>query len=543
MDHKTQSEVSQKTGNLSDADYAAFLDRFKGTLPNVPVFTTDADPEKLWEAYLNGFDESQRQHHNCRTCRKFIQQFGGLVTISSIGVQHSAVWGTDAITVGCLDYADPFEAMRRLVAKAKVTGVFLTDREVLGNPQTGNWRHLSLVVPVARRWSDGVLSADQAMAEKLQEYQQVRRAVREWPLSRIQQAVTLLKSGVLSRSEKVLAQAEWLLSIAGNFHGGNGRLLELVESMRQAERVLWLAISTAPAGFCHPRGGMLGTLIDDLESGRPAELIARAWSEKMDPLQYQRPQAAPSAQTIAQAEALVEKLGIARSLERRFCRVDEVVAVWRPKPVDRPKAGGVFGHLKPMDVIGVVGGLHKSMSWVKFAREILPTAESMEFWTPMHHLPWAALVTAVHADAPPILQWDVEGARNPVSWYVWYGGSKAPDFRLKTGEWVEVQAVCDCPAHWNPEIKATNHARTALLILRGAQERRMHGNALFPEILKSELHPARSVIEAYSKSATISGLESPHAAGPMIPQGFSLAIQLKVASGGTSITYTLDRWE
>lgn len=533
MDHKTQSEVSQKAGNLSDADYAAFLDRFKVTLPSHPVFTTDADPEKLWEAYLSGFDESQRQHHNCRTCRKFIEQFGGLVTISSIGIQHSAVWGTDAITVGCLDYATPFEAMRRLVAKAKVTGVFLTDREVLGNPQTGNWRHLSLAVDVARRWSDGVLSSDQAMAEKLQEYQQVRRALEEWPFARIQQAVTILRSGALVRSEKVLAQAEWLKARAEEFSltGSNKRNL------------LWLAISTAPAGFCHPRGGMLGTLIDQLESGRPAELIARAWSEKMDPLQYQRPQAAPAAQTIAQAEALVEKLGIARSLERRFCRVDEVVAVWRTKPVDRPKAGGVFGHLKPVDVVGVAGGFHQSMSWVKFAREILPTAESMEFWTPLHHLPWAALVTAVHADAPPILQWDVEGARNPVSWYVWNGGSKAPDFRLKTGEWVEVQAVCDSPAHWNPEIKATNHARTALLILRGAQERRMHGNALFPEILKSELHPVRSVIEAYSKAATIAGVESPHAAGPMIPQGFSVAIQLKVASGGTSITYTLDRWE
>lgn len=39
----------------------------------------------------------------------------------------------------------------------------------------------------------------------------------------------------------------------------------------------------------------------------------------MNPLQYQRPQAAPSAGNVAQAERIVEKLGIANSLEAALC--------------------------------------------------------------------------------------------------------------------------------------------------------------------------------------------------------------------------------
>lgn len=532
MNNQSTSPSDKPVGNLHDRDYLSFLDDFDISFGEVKriLFTTDADPDKLWHAYLTSFVDGEQQHHNCNTCRKFIEQFGGLAGISSEGNHFSAIFDVRT-TANQPVYATPFLRLAKLVAQSKVTGVFLTNQHMIGTPRTGAWRHLALHVPDLMQWHSPITTPAQAMAEKKQDFQQVVRAIGEWPKNVIQSAVTILKSGALARSEKILAQAEWLLARSEEWHSPGNKANKL-----------WLAIATAPAGFCHPRGGMLGTLIGDLLTGRPPELVARAWAEKMDPMQYQRPQAPPAEQAIEQAEKLVEKLGIAQSLERRFCRVDEVQAIWNPRPA-APPAGGVFGMLKKVNLdAGAEWKVENKMSWAKFSREILLSAERIEFWTPLWPMPWAALVTAVHPDAPPILQWDAEGARNPVSWYVWRFGSRAEEFRLKSSTWADVEAITKCPAHWNGG-KFEHHAQSAIFILRGAQETNMAGSGLFPETLKSELHSVRSVIEAFSRKTTIAGLNEPHAAGPLINPGFTKVIQLRVTVGSVQTTYQIDRWD
>ena len=47
-----------------------------------PVFVTDVDPDRLWDAYLNGIPASARQHYSCHSCRRFIQRYGGLATVN-----------------------------------------------------------------------------------------------------------------------------------------------------------------------------------------------------------------------------------------------------------------------------------------------------------------------------------------------------------------------------------------------------------------------------------------------------------------------------
>ena len=47
----------------------------------------------------------------------------------------------------------------------------------------------------------------------------------------------------------------------------------------------------------------------------------------MDPLKYQRPQVTPGTGNVARAEEIVEKLGIATSLKRRFARLEELQTI------------------------------------------------------------------------------------------------------------------------------------------------------------------------------------------------------------------------
>jgi hypothetical protein len=77
-----------------DRDYdrlvSAMRIHFENAASGGPLFTTDA--EGLFEAYLSGFPEADRQYHNCNNCRRFIERFGGLVTIDDHGMTHAAIW-------------------------------------------------------------------------------------------------------------------------------------------------------------------------------------------------------------------------------------------------------------------------------------------------------------------------------------------------------------------------------------------------------------------------------------------------------------------
>lgn len=130
----------------------------------------------------------------------------------------------------------------------------------------------------------------------------------------MQQAVHLLQSDALFRSDKVLGPAQWLLELKQAIDNAPAR----------KRNITWRYVATAPAGFCRPESTMIGTLLDDLEAGMPFEQVANRFRQKMDPLKYQRAQALPSAGNIQQAEILIEKLSGARALKRRFAREDEL---------------------------------------------------------------------------------------------------------------------------------------------------------------------------------------------------------------------------
>lgn len=521
-------------GNQDDPDYDAFLARIAArfralTADGAPVFTTDADA--LYVAYLSGFDGPQVQYHTCNACRQFIERFGGLVVIDENGATTPAIWNPDDAPEL---YRPSIVAMERIVRRAKVTGPFVSSDALWGHPATGQWRHFHVRAPSV--YSRGLLTAGQRMAELREDFKNVMHALNEFTQPMIEQALTLLETDSLYRAEKVIGPAKWLngLHVARAKAHGAGKA-----------NVVWRAIATAPAGFAHPRSSMVGTLLDDIAAGKDFAEVSRSFKAKMHPLQYQRPQTAPAAGNIAQAEKVIAQLGLAPALERRIARLDEIPKLWEPRQSEHvPSGEGVFGHLQPkgagplqsMSVPPVL------MTLDKFARTVAPTAEAMELQVGSGRQSFIVITTAAHADAPPILQWDRDDARNPFAWYVWQSGSLPSQFGLMPG-WVKVSAITRLPARWN-EAQATHQGDGLVLLLDGARETRSAGNALFPECLRSELHGIRSTIEAYSRSAQMQGMAEGSAIGYDLRDktGGYPAI-LRVKSGGRVVDYKLDRWD
>lgn len=528
------SEASPRRGNVHESEYTSYLERtqarFTSQLATGPLFTSDA--EGLWDAYLGSFPAADRQYHNCGSCRRFIEAYGGLVVIDENGTATPAVWDTDDVQGADLAAV---AAMERIVRRAKVTGPFLSKEACWGFPITGDWAHLSVLPPSGLHFKHSLLTAGQAMAEKREEFGTVSRALSEYSADAVNQALALLKSDALFRSEKVLGQAQWLsdlhAAIAANQH-------------RRAN-IVWRFVALAPAGFCHPRSSMIGTLLDDIIAGVSFDEASRKFRVKMDPLHYQRPQAAPSAGNIAAAEKLVEKLGIGPSLVRRFARLDEIETIWRPTPApEAVTVGGVFGHLKSKGATPApsMSAPPQTMTWAKFSSSVLPGAKSIEALIP-HSGNFTAILTAENIEAPPILQWDSAERRNPCSTYVYHRGSPASQWGLLGGKWQRVTAIALQPQQWFGGDHA-HQGKGAVVVLDGAKDSKTgQGNALFPETLKGELREIKATVEAYSRTSVIQGADQASACGLGIGSG-AVDVQLRVTDGNDATsTVRIDRWD
>jgi hypothetical protein len=476
-----------------------------------PIFRTDA--RGLWEAFLYHLPE-ESQHYNCRCCQGFIEKYGGLVTATDGGIVTPVVW-PDCVPAF---FQDSVSTIRSILLRSKVTGPFVSSQETLGIAVSKNgWTHLH--APNPQRWQHAVKTDTQREAELQEDFRLMYRTIQEYEIQHCKDAVNILRSEQFPGYEKSVKIAEWFL--------------DLIQTCKGRRILLWAKVVTAPAGFCHLKNEMLGTLLDDLKTGKGFEACRRAWSKKMNPLQYQRPQAPPSEGQIDRAEKLVEQLGIQRSLLRRFAKIEDVQSIfWQAKATEPPAQAGVFAQLRAQTPSRVVELPPQNMTWAKFERDILPNMRQLEVDCPRRG-EYTALVTAEDATAPPILQWDTFEHRNPVSHYVYSMPSPAPQWNVDEG-WNPVTALC-----WPPYGKHFAHQhRYVLFILPGCRDIRgsKTGLALFPEILKAELREVRAVIESHSQRGTISG------EGDANGLAFNGKTPVRVKVNGSAI-YTLDRWE
>jgi hypothetical protein len=498
-----------------------------------PLFTTAVNPKELWGSFLHSLPEEYRQHYNCRTCAWFVERFGGLVRVDpKTGNTFPLLWSPDGVPEF---FAAAVWKVFELVSTARIDGVFLSKDALWGVPKTPDpkkgrtWTHMH--GRPAEPFVSPVLSAEQRMAELREEHGMLSRALDDYPADLpadlVAEALRVLRSDALSRSEKALSVAEWFAGVH-----------ERVGTRPRSPSYVWLAVATAPPGFAHVRSTVISTLLDDVKAGLPFATIKRRWDEKLNPLAYQRPQAPPKEGAIDAAEKLVEKLGVARSLERRFARLSDLpvdVRLWSPRAPEGPaKTDGAFGHLRAAKKDGVkrVALPPSRISWAKFLREVLPNARSLEAQLPERGS-YFALTAPVHADAPNVLQWD-----DPVAWYFHDGGAYRSHFNLKS-EWGAVTAVVPSPVHWRREL--AHHKRMGMFVLSGARDLNWRGSGLglFPECLRSEFHGIRAVVEAHSKAKTLAGFEESDACGLAFQDG-GPTVTIRVDGLDT---YTLDRWE
>jgi hypothetical protein len=368
-------------------------------------------------------------------------------------------------------------------------------------------------------------------------------------MSALEEAYRMLKTENLNRSEKFIGPIEWLIELNTKLNAAKNKKLK--------NNILWLHVAKAPAGFCHIKGSMVGTLLQDIMDGYSFQDIQKRFGDKTRPEIYQRPQAAPAAGNVATAERIFEKLEAADSLKRRFAKLNELKLFWSP-PIRKVKrgtksTGGVFSGLETKEKAPAPRTRTRrkalppqTMTWVKFQSKVLPEAERIEYLVPDQSERFAAMVTAVNPEATPIIQWDNMERRNPFSWYLYIHATSARQWNLVPYEYVNVVGMCLSPHMWYGDYSHL-FAGSMMFILEGCQDSQNNSLALFPEILKSDFHQIRATIESYSRSRKL-GVLGPKDAGAC---GLWLSgktnwtdMKFRVTTrDGMVSEYILDRWD
>jgi len=535
MENKISSEVCVPETEEEKAAYQQLESLLRARIEenDKQLFTTDVDTDLLVSSYLMHLPADRAKHYTCHTCFAFIRRYGGLVTVNNEGKLEPFLWAEYKDVP--LFFRVSCEALFTVVSKAKITGVFLSSEETWGTPVTGVWTHLSGCP--CKKFTHPLLTASQAMAEKKQDYLILVKSLDDYSLDLARRANFLLRSDMLFRSEKARDVGAW-------FVGVHESLLGL--SRKEQGNLLWLQVAHAPAGYCHIRSSVISTLLDDLKAGLEVSEIRSRWQAKLHPLAYQRPQAAPSVQTIEQAEKTVEKLGVTTALRRRFARKEDVLKTcWVPVVKPEPVAGGVFAHLKKKPTIEL-DLPSQTLTWEKFSRTILPDAVSMEVFVPEKGN-FYGLTTASDPTAAPILQWDgLNGhPRNPVAWYFYSGLSHATRWNLKAGSWAKVTSVFLSPHCWQEPGLFLHHQKNVFFSLEGAVDLNINSLGLFPETLKNELRAIRSVIEAHSLKSCIEEPEKGEVNGIAISSGASPVntLNVRVRTEYSVAVYKIDRFD
>lgn len=502
-----------------DREYELFLKalqiNFQTNSFNWPVFKVVVDD--LYLVYLRHIPEKYRQYHNCHACRRFFEQYGGLVVIDMFtGKIEPAFWSVD-------DAPDELKtavsSVISQIKKAKIASVFVSELSVYGHPVTGDWTHLSLTPHYKNIHKAGVFDAYEVSAKKTQDYLTVELALKEYPIDIINQALNVIKSEQLLGGERILGQAEFLANIHTSQVG---------KTKVARQNMLWLAIAQAPDGFCHPRSSMISTLLDDLRAGYDIDVVKTRFAKKMYGTKYRRPVATPKAGAIVAAQDIIDRLGIATSLERRYMRLDEVQSLWKPTPCPRS--------IKQTQSGGMI-------TWTKFQRTVLPTAKYIEILTPPGSAPYVTLLTAANKDAPPIIQWDDNEVRNPASWYLYSNGSVAENHGLLRNNHYEVTAVALQPSMWNYPEKFKHQGEGVIFLIKGASDVKTPKLCLFPSILKSELHSISSYIENYSNNNVLRPAYGDLATGLIFQNGSTASINVRVHDSKKRTDYVISSWD
>lgn len=483
-----------------DLPYAAMLDAVKRNLATFDMednlFIVDVEKatgKTLFQHYLSMFSDEERQGYNCRSCERWLNKYGCYVVGNPDGTVTPV-----AFTNGEEDQIEILAKLANIISRAPIHAPVFDNERDYAVKHNGQWRHFEGSVQCDTPALISVVPEDELEGKVGAARTAINDIVRwlgYYTDSTWQKVAVLFDHGELKGADKkhkaAFAQAYELYK---TYSGQKNNVTK--------RNAVWAAYGIGNISLAHFANTVVGNLLGGVNLG---DIYAvRKFITSTSGENYMRPTEAPTEKNVADAEKLIDDLGLTSALKRRFADYDDILEFeWQPAPTaNAEQKGGVFGDLKTKDGVEKpkAAEVNRDLGILEFVNDILKEAVSIEVTVPYGAGTLLQLSTQADPEAKPILRYDSEEKRNPVSIYTYTKPAAPEQWGLRGGRDYKVNGIITIPDAWTTESERTYGVAATgyVFLVEGAKEQSGEQSALFPQLMRHELYPVRSVIEAYS---------------------------------------------
>lgn len=359
------------------------------------LFYVTIDRDAIWEQYLSGFPENERQEHNCNCCKSFIRQYGGIVAI--INGTKVSMW--DEVEVD--GYTDAIANLSEYVKSLPITDVFINGFTKCGTDKNPDkvrnviWQHFYIELP--SKFVVREDSIDATKGDKRSNKDVLARGLAEISIETTESVLELIEENSIYRGKEFEAILKQFLSLQKEYKKASDKDL-----------FTWSKSVTSSSALCRLRNASIGTLLVNLSEGMDIELAVGKFEQMVAPTNYKRPTSLVTPKMVEQAQEKLKELGLEHSMERRFANqtdlnTEDVIYVDKSSNVS-----DVFADITKDTIVNPRNfSKTEEISINDFIEKIVPNSEEIEVLLENRHLPnMVSLITGVDKEVKSLFKWD-----------------------------------------------------------------------------------------------------------------------------------------
>ena len=471
-----------------------------------------------FDIMLSFIPEEYRHRYICHACKRFLNRYAMLCTITDNGLVKSALFPelneSDREKLGVFyDYSCKMKSIIES-STSRVKRIFMKmNKVILGDASVNEelgYSHLHVDV---KYYFDRADLKTYEMAD----FQRAALAnnLRHYHVETLIKTKNLIEGNILFRGQKYAHAIDLYIKYKTAIVNLNPLDISHRERSARQNNIIWKFFQVARDGIWNINNTVIGQFMDKLENGEDIGESIQFYNNMIDPMYYQRPQNTKpiSSGSADRAFKIMNDLGIRpTSLDRRFAIWDEVKshAIWvsNKKKDDEPVIDNTKNPFTDLTVDHRKG---------KFASKTIVATKNITFDDLMKllndgkiislsvekqtnqgmqmYLKDAYAITAPEfEDNDPIFYYDTPEFRNP---YAWFTTSNGGSWRMNSNS---IIGILPLPNIWNPNITNKQGFTGYVFVVKDIYPTFDVSYCLFPELIRNEFREVRSVIEAYSNA-------------------------------------------
>lgn len=395
--------------------------------------------DNLTQEYLNSFPEGTNNifrantHHDCSCCKHFIKSIGRIVSIEN-GIIDS-VWNVKDLQY---PYNIVAEKLHEIVINSEIQSLFFTTQNKFGNEFTKellgetviNWNHFYGYVDskfIKHKDKIGeIIGSSNTLRDVF------KRSLEELSINSVTTVLDLIEENQLYRGQEHLQSVQAFLNLKVRY--------DLLDP--KSKELFVFEQKSLPF-----KNTVIGSLVEDIQKGKPIEDAVKMFESKVAPTNYKRPTAIVTEAMINDAIKTLKDNNLEDSIHRRQANITDV-SINNVLFADRSVSNKMKDGLKSLLMESVTPNINindksfEDISYKDFVN-LLPQIKSIDLLLENRHTSnFMTLTTSVVENASNIFKWN-----NPFAWS--YDGDLTDSIKEKVKKaGGNIDALMRVSLHW-----------------------------------------------------------------------------------------------